>query len=78
MIWQDMVIGGGQWFFALALIPMLRSETKPPLVTSLPTGVALLVFAGTFLTLDLWHSALSSAVVGAMWLIIAWQRWRHK
>ncbi len=78
MIWQDMVIGGGQWFFALALIPMLRSEAKPPLATSIPTGLALLVFAGTFLTLDLWHSALSSAVVGAMWLVIAGQRMIRK
>ena len=70
-MWQDKVLAFGQWFFALTLLPTLLGEQLPPLSTSVPTGLILLTFGGTFATLRLGNSSLSSFVVGMVWLSIA-------
>ncbi len=77
MIWQDVVLFIGQWFFALALIPALRAKSKPPLATSIPTGSILLVFAGTYASLGLWSGAVAASVVGVLWLVLAVQKGRE-
>lgn len=74
MTWQDIILGGGQLFFALALLPALASEMKPPRVTCLLTGAALLAFAGTFASLTFWWSASTSLACGGLWLILGMQR----
>jgi hypothetical protein len=71
MIWQDLVIAIGQWFFAITLLPTLFSKELPPYFTSIPTGMILIIFGFTFGTLSLWNSAISSIVVGCVWLSIA-------
>ena len=73
MIWQDLVFGAGQIAFAIALIPALRSATKPPRVTCMLTGGVLCAFALTFTTLSLTWSAATSLGCGAMWLALAVQ-----
>lgn len=74
MIWQDAVITAGQWFFALSLIPTLLSEDLPPLLTSISTGLILIIFGLTFYTLDLWNSGISSTIVGLIWLMITFKK----
>jgi len=70
-MWQDKVISMGQWFFAVTLLPTILGEQLPPLSTSVPTGLILVVFSATFATLRLKNSSLSSLVVGCVWLGIA-------
>ena len=74
MQWQDIVIAVGQWFFAITLLPTLFSSQLPPIKTSCPTGIILIVFGFTFMTLGLWNSSISSFVVGGVWLVIAVKR----
>ena len=76
MIWQDAVIAVAQGSFAIALLPTVLSESKPPLATSIPTAAGLFVIGGAVATLELWWSALTVSATGALWLVIALQRWR--
>ncbi len=78
MVWQDFVFAIGTWIFIIALIPTIRSREKPPLSTSLPTGLVLLVYVFTFATLELWFSMISSSVLAVLWLYLAWQKRRKK
>ena len=41
--WQDLVLAAGNVFFCFTLIPMLRHPVGPPLLTCIPTGLALLI-----------------------------------
>ena len=41
--WQDVMLSAGNIFFCLTLIPMLRQPERPPLLTCIPTGLALVV-----------------------------------
>lgn len=75
-MWQDYVLTGIQIVFCITLIPMLRAKEKPPLSSSLMTGVVLLVSAGTMATLHLWLAAVSQFVVGLQWLTLAYQRFQ--
>jgi hypothetical protein len=67
----------GSIIFAVALIPSVTSKEKPALSTSLPTGVVLLIFALTYVTLSLWFSAASTAATGILWLTMAAQKYRQ-
>lgn len=75
-MWQDYALTVIQIFFCVTLIPMLFAKEKPPLASSVTTGLALLVSATIFSTLQLWIAATSQAIVGTQWLILAYQRWR--
>ena len=59
-------------------MPMLFAKAKPPLSSSVPTGVGLIVMAGAYATLALWFAAVGSMVVGIQWLILAYQRHTQK
>lgn len=73
MIWQDAVISVGQFVFALAMIPTIRSSSKPALASSVVTAIGLTVFALTFSTLDLWLSVAGTATGALTWWIVAAQ-----
>ena len=77
-MWQDYLLTIVQVFFCLTLIPMLLAKEKPPLASSITTGIALLVGALTFATLHLWLAAASQAIVGLQWLTLAVQKIRAK
>lgn len=77
MSWQDAVFGVGQFLFALSLVPGLRDAQKPPLFMSLPTAAVLLAFCAAYASLGLWLGAASVVLCAAMWLALAWQRWRQ-
>ncbi len=74
MIWQDAVLTSGSLVFISALVPMLLHRAKPPLLTSIPTGVVLLAFAATYLSLGFPVAAATSAVAALIWLALAAQR----
>jgi hypothetical protein len=40
--WQDLALCAGNVFFCFTLVPMLRHPARPPLLTCIPTGIALL------------------------------------
>lgn len=61
--------------FAIALIPTVLGKDKPPISTSIMTSVILIVFAATFVTLDLWFSAISTVAAGSPWFILAIQKY---
>ena len=73
-MWQDYVLTVAQIFFCLTLVPMVLAKDKPPLLSSVTTGIALLVGAATFFTLHLWAASISQGIVGIQWLILAVQK----
>jgi hypothetical protein len=74
MLWQDLVLTGGSTIFVIALIPSVMSKDKPASSTSLMTGSVLIVFAFVYLTLSLWFSAVTTAITGVLWFILASQK----
>ena len=74
MVWQDIVFATGTWIFIIALMPTIRGKEKPPLITSVPTGLVVLVYTFTFATLELWFSVVSSAALSIAWLYLGWQK----
>jgi len=74
MLWQDGVLTGGSIIFVIALVPSVMSKDKPALSTSLMTGSVLIVFAFVYLTLSLWFSAVTTAITGMLWFILAAQK----
>jgi len=76
--WQDWIIGVGQLFFFIALLPSVFSAHKPHRWSSLMTGIVLLVFAYTFWSLGLLWGAATSALVGFTWFLLFVQKIRAK
>lgn len=74
MIWQDLVISIGQFVFIVSLMPTLLSKDIPPIKTSLPTGLFLLLFGFSFLTLGMYMASLTSTINGIEWLILSYQK----
>ena len=75
--WQDVVLSAGNLFFCFTLIPMLRHPDKPPVLTSIPTALALLAGGFVFATLHLWLTALTETIQGLQWLALAFKNSRH-
>lgn len=76
-MWQDIVIASVNWVFLIALLPTVFHKTqKPTLATGLLTGTGLAVLAATFASLHLWLSVIGAGASAAVWLLIAWQRYR--
>lgn len=72
--WQDAMLSAGNVFFCFTLIPMLRQPERPPLLTCIPTGLALLAGGFVFATLHLWLTALTQAITGLQWLALVLKR----
>jgi hypothetical protein len=75
--WQDVALSAGNIFFCFTMIPMLRHPSRPPLLTSIPTALALLAGAFVFATLHLWVAALTQTVTGLQWLALALKKSRQ-
>jgi hypothetical protein len=78
MTWQDIVLSVGSWIFIIALLPSLLGKDKPPVSTSLLTGGILLVYVLVYLTLHLWLSVASTAILGIAWLALGAQKFFKK
>ena len=74
MIWQDVVLAGGQWVFIIALLPSVFGKDKPALLTSIITAAVLALFAFTLSTLSLWVAAFSTLFTATAWTVLAVQK----
>jgi hypothetical protein len=72
--WQDVTLSAGNIFFCITLIPMLRQPERPPLLTCIPTGLALIAGGLVFATLHLWLTALTQTITGLQWLVLVFKR----
>jgi hypothetical protein len=76
-MWQDFVLAIIIWILLAALIPTVLHRTqKPTLSTGILTGTALAVIAFTYVSMELWNSALASAFISAAWFLLAYQRYK--
>jgi len=78
MSWQDLVLSFGSVMFIFALIPMIISEHKPPLISSLISSAILYSFAFTYTTVDLVYAAVTTTVMATLWAIVAAQSWKQR
>ena len=74
MLWQDLVLTGGQLVLIFSLIPSIVSRHKPALMTSLLAVVVLAAFTGVYVTMHLWFTAVTVGVTCFTWVILAYQR----
>src|SRR5271155_2082596 len=70
---QDMTLSAGNIFFCITLIPMLRQPERPPLLTCIPTGLALIAGGFVFASLHLWLTALTQMIAGLQWLALVFK-----
>jgi hypothetical protein len=75
--WQDLALSAGNIFFCFTLIPMLRHGDRPPLLTCIPTALALLAGGLIFATLHLWLTAATQTITGLQWLALACKKERR-
>jgi hypothetical protein len=71
--WQDLTLSAGNIFFCITLIPMLRQPGRPPLLTCIPTGLALIAGGFVFASLHLWLTALTQTIAGLQWLALGFK-----
>jgi hypothetical protein len=71
--WQDVTLAAGNVFFCFTLIPMLRQPERPPLLTCIPSALALLAGGFVFASLHLWLTALTQTITGLQWLVLAFK-----
>ena len=78
MHWQDWVLTIGQIIFIIALFPSILSKDKPALQTSLLTAAVAFSIAVVYVTLSVQFAAISAALNGVLWLILAIQKYRTR
>lgn len=78
MHWQEVVLTIGQVFFIVALFPSVLSKDKPALQTSMLTSAVAFSVAFVYVTLSIPFAAVSAAMNGALWLVLAVQKWRAR
>ena len=78
MHWQDVVLTIGQLILIVALFPSILSKDKPALQTSMITAAVALSIAVVYVTLSIPFAAISAALNGAFWCVLAVQKWRTK
>lgn len=70
--WQDWVMTAGAFIFTALLVPTLKdSSAEVPRTTSVPTAITLIAFSYTYLTLDLYLSAISNFFTAILRILIA-------
>lgn len=83
MIWQDYVVAAAMFAFVYSLVPQIMKgfKAKKDLVslqTSSIYGIASLVLAVSFATLELTFTAIMNFIVAALWGVIFFQTVMHK
>lgn len=73
-MWQDTVIAICQAFFVVSLIPMVRSNEKPPLSTCIMSVVLVSTITLTLATLKLWFSVVTASMIAVMWTALTIQK----
>lgn len=70
----DTVFFLGSLVFMISLVPAVFAREKPPLSTSIPTGMVLAIFAATYATMAFWLSAGITMLTATFWLTLAVQK----
>ena len=76
-LFADIIGAGVQIFFIVTIIMMIFDAQKPPLKTSIPTGIALIVL-GVSHSYGADITRVLSMVGGCLWLYLAYQRYNQK
>ena len=74
--WQDGVLTAGTLVFLIALLPTILGPSKPAPLTSLSTGLVLLVFSATYATLGLYFACVTTLATALAWGLILVQSLR--
>ncbi len=74
MIWQDVVIMLGLFGFVIALIPSIKSKSKPAKNTCMAMAAILVAISVSLATLNLWLSFSAEMLNIAAWLILYFQK----
>jgi type II secretory pathway component PulF len=80
-MWQDFVIMGISFMYAVFLIPQLRdvlNGARVNLATTSLTGIGLLIMAYTYSTVGWWAAFVSSVIAAGMWLTLFYCSWRNR
>jgi uncharacterized membrane protein YjjP (DUF1212 family) len=76
-VWQDTAIAICQCILAGSLIPVIRSRTeKPPLSTSFLNMTIVTFLTFVLGTLELWIAMASAALIAILWTVIFVQKLR--
>lgn len=75
-MWQDTVIAICQFLFVGSMIPTIRGDDKPALFTSLSSAIIVSVITFSLITLEMWLTAISAAMIMVAWSILAFQKYR--
>ncbi len=66
-MWQDIVFTVAATGLNLAILPTLRSQNKPPLLTSVGYCVCVTTMGGALLVVPLWFSWVTNIIGGLLW-----------
>lgn len=78
IVWQDIILTAGSVIFLIALFPsLLNKKAKPAILTSLLTGLVLLVYAVVYASLSLWFSVITTVATAALWFTLATQKYKQ-
>lgn len=75
MVWQDIVITACQVVAVFSLLPSIFSDDKPALKTSIMNVCIVSVVSFCMLTLKLWSSSFTAALIAVSWGILALQKY---
>ena len=73
-MWQDIVFTVAATGLNLAVLPTLRSQNKPPLLTSVGYCVCVTTMGGALLAVPLWFSGVTNIIGGLgglLWGMVA-------
>lgn len=73
-MWQDVVLMIAGFVFVPALVVSIIKKTKYPILTSLPTALALTAIVACYITLELYLAAISTGLTTICWYILVFRR----
>ena len=77
-MWQDVVLMVGGFVFAPSLLFSIFGKEKPPVKTSLPTGIVLVAFVVVYATLRLPLASIATSLTALCWFILVYQVLKSK
>jgi len=74
MVWQDIVVAVAGLVFAPSLAVSIVKKAKYPLLTSLPTAIALTGITVVYFSYNLYLSVVTTSLTALCWFILALRR----
>lgn len=83
---QDFIVMACSAAFCVMTVPVIRSDQKPPIASSLTFMIGLFVMGSAFLTVPLVAAGIVALLNGALWGVVAVQTitpaaklaWKHR